>query len=276
MPYATRRWAARARCRSLARASTRRGPAGPRRSAPAAREKQDRAVSAAQPARRSRAGSLRGAAARSGCALRSSCANAPREQLRECTAKPRRACVDGQLARRSRERVGWTGIRGEEGAWDVLSCAPHLSASVPAACILGRDVRLTTALTRSFVHRAHAGDIDFGRRPGMSVPLAPVDVFCCPVCRTPLRGLTRDYYPMCIGWGAADRMNREMGNAYGGPIPPFMDYSHAVWYPEVMAVVQLWCLQNGPHACVRKGYGNGDICHNSMNLSGCTCDRRWV
>ena len=37
----------------------------------------------------------------------------------------------------------------------------------------------------------------------MSVPLAPVDVFCCPVCRTPLRGLTRDYYPMCIGWGAA-------------------------------------------------------------------------
>ena len=110
----------------------------------------------------------------------------------------------------------------------------------------------------------------------MSVPLAPVDVFCCPVCRTPLRGLARDYYPMCIGWGAADRMNREMGNAYGGPIPPFMDYSHAVWYPEVMAVVQLWCLQNGPHACVRKGYGNGDICHNSMNLSGCTCDRRWV
>ena len=74
--------------------------------------------------------------ARSGCALRSSCANAPREQLRECTAKPRRACVDGQLARRSRERVGWTGIRGEEGAWDVLSCALHLSASVPAACIL--------------------------------------------------------------------------------------------------------------------------------------------
>ena len=110
----------------------------------------------------------------------------------------------------------------------------------------------------------------------MSVPLAPVDVFCCPVCRTPLRGLTRDYYPMCIGWGAADRMNREMGNAYGGPIPPFIEYSQAMWYPEVMAVVRLWCLHNGPHACVRKGHGAGDICHNSMNLGGCTCANRWV
>ena len=110
----------------------------------------------------------------------------------------------------------------------------------------------------------------------MSVPLAPVGAFSCPVCRTPLRGLTRDYYPMCIGWDAADRMNSEMGNAYGGPIPPFIRYSHAAWYPEVMAVVRLWCLQNGPHACVRKGYGAGDICHDSMNLSGCTCTSSWV
>ena len=28
--------------------------------------------------------------------------------------------------------------------------------------------------------------------------------------------------------------------------PPFIRYSHAAWYPEMMAVVRLWCLQNGP------------------------------
>ena len=110
----------------------------------------------------------------------------------------------------------------------------------------------------------------------MSVPLGLVGAFFCPVCRTPLRGITRDYNPMCIGWGAADRMNREMDHVYGGPIPPFIKYSHAKWYPEVMAFVQLWCLQNGPHACVRKGHGAGDICHDSLNLSGCTCARSWA
>ena len=81
---------------------------------------------------------------------------------------------------------------------------------------------------------------------------------------------------MCISWTSMNRMNREVGSVHSEPIPRFIEYSHAAWYPNAMKVVEVWCMKHGPHACIRKGYGTGDICFSSINLSGCTCTDNWV
>jgi len=95
--------------------------------------------------------------------------------------------------------------------------------------------------------------------------------FLCPLCCVPLPELQHEVGQVYIGHKEAQKMT-------GKQYPLFIDRSHAVCYPEVKEDIKEWCLQKGPHKCLKRKRTNterknpGTFCHGSISVNGCTCN----